>query len=80
MAGQVEGQRNGTAGSGTASGALHGPAGSGLHGGQQAGQCLLLGAALCEPNVVVGHGAAVTFPERCGGAGDEFPGFCQLPL
>ena len=28
--------------------ALHGPAGSGLHGGQQAGQCLLLGAALCE--------------------------------
>ena len=80
MAGQVEGQRNRAGWGGAASGALDGPAGSGPHGCQQPGQGLVLGVALREPDVVAGHRAAMTFLERCGGAVDEFAGFCQLPL
>ncbi|MGH3613620.1 MAG: hypothetical protein ACRDRK_13725 [Pseudonocardia sp.] len=80
MAGEVEGERDRARWRGAAAGALHRPAGVVAHGGQQSGQGGVLGAPLGEPDVVLGHRAAVTPLERGRAADDQLAGLGQLRL
>jgi hypothetical protein len=76
--GGVDGDRDRPGGRGAASGALHCAAWRGLHGGQDAGERGVLGLALGEPDVVLGHGAAVPLPEVRSGPVDQGGGVGEL--
>ena len=76
--GGVDGDRDRPGGRGAASGALHCAARRGLHRGQHAGERGVLGLALGEPDVVLGHGAAVPLPEVRSGPVDQGGGVGEL--
>jgi hypothetical protein len=76
--GGVDGHRDRPGGRGAASGALHCAAWRGLHRRQHAGKRGVLGLALGELDVVLGHGAAVPLLEVRLGPVDQGGGVGEL--
>jgi hypothetical protein len=77
---EVKGEGNRAGGCGAAASALDRAAGLFTDGGQEPGQGCVFGAPLQEPDVVLGHGTAVTFLESGGCAVDQRFSFRQLPF
>ena len=82
MAGEVQSQRDGSGvGSMTlCCRAVGRRVGRIVEGGQEFGEGMMFCPAPCEPDVVLGHGLAVSLLEFCCGADDQILRFAELTL